>query len=284
VRRAADALAIARGEVRDGVASIEHFLEVLGSRRVGPRVLARGVPEVLAGCVPLRAALTALVDALDVELAADAEGLDASRSLLAHAAARIDELAAALEAQRGASLDARERLALEAVVRRVAGELGTVVRLVDLLGAAVTSETTTIDLGDALAHRRLRPRQGATRILASVDVRVSELTVGDARMVLDLLELAVTTVVRAGVAAPCIVVDLGPEGFPVFRVDDGARGHDPRPQRDSTGMPPEAAGQVLEVVLRDELPREPDVVRAAARRAGIALAITPDRRAVTIAL
>jgi hypothetical protein len=275
VRRAADALAIARGDVRDGVASIEHFLEVLGSRRVGPRVIARGVPEVLAGCVPLRAALAALVVALDVELAGDPEGVEAARSLLAHAAARVDELAAALEAQGGASLDARVRLALEAVVRRIAGELGTVVRLVDLLGATVTSETTTIDLGDALAHRRLRPRLGSTKILVAVEVRVSELTVGDARMVLDLLELAVSTVVRAGVATPRIVVDLGPEGFPVFTVDSA-----PAKAGGSAG----ADGQRLDVVLRDELPREPDVVRAAARHAGIALSIAPDRRRVTLAL
>jgi hypothetical protein len=273
VTRASDVLALARGDVRDGIASVEHFLQVLGSRRVGPRVIARGIPEVLAGCAPLRASLGALSEALRVELAGDPEGIEASLGLLAHAAARVDELARTFAASAGASsLDARERLALEAVVRRVAADLGTVLRLVDLLGAPVTSETTTIDLGDALAQRRARPRAGATPVPASVDVRAQELVVGDARFVLDLLELAVAVVLRAGVITPRVVVDLGPDGFPVLTVDA------------APGKPREADAQVLHVVLRDELPRESDVVRAAARHAGIAFTISEDRQRVSIAL
>lgn len=273
--RAADALALARGDVRDGVASIENFLQVLGSRRVGPRMLTRGIPEVLAGCEPLRGSLATLADALAVELAADPEGVEAVHSLLTHAADLVSQLAAALRGSAGASLDARERLALEATVRRVAGDLGTVLRLADLLGAAVTSETTTIDLGDALAQRRAHPRSGATAILAAVEVRVSELTVSDARLVLDLLELAVATVVRAGVASPRIVIELGPEGFPLFTIDAAAG-----KAKDGSG----ADGQVLDVVLRAELPREAEVIRAVARHAGMALTVAADRRAVTLAL
>ncbi len=267
-----DTLAIARGDVRDGVASIEHFLQVLASRRVGPRVLSRGIPEVLAGCTPLHTALASLARSLAAELASDTAGLDAVTALLAHATSRLHELEAALVAHASVSLDARERLALEAVVRRVAADLGAVVRLVDLLGAAVTSETTTIDLDDALAQRRARPRPGTTPVLVSVDVRVSELTVGDARLVLELLDHAVATVVRAGVPAPRIAVDLGPDGFPLFTVAE---------------PPPGVTGertQAIHVVLREELPREADVVRAAARHAGIDLAIAGDRRTVTIAL
>jgi hypothetical protein len=271
-RGKADALAIARGDVRDGVASIEHFLAVLGSRRVGPRVLARGIPEVLAGCTTLCASLASLAPALGAELAADPAGLAATQELLAHAVTRVGELATVLAANRSASLDARERLALEAIVRRIAGDLGAVVRLVDLLGAAVTSETTTIDLGDAFAQRRAQPRAGATPIVVAVEVRVSDLTVGDARLMLELLEHAVAIVLRAGVGRPGIVVDLGPDGFPVFAIGAAPEG------QGSEG------GQAMHVVLRDELPRESDVVRAAARHAGIELAIAADRRGVTIAL
>ena len=90
--RASDALAVARGDVRDGVASIEHFLHVLVSRRVGPRVLARGVPEVLAGFAPLRAALSALALAIRAELTGDLMGAEAAQSLLAHASRRVDDL------------------------------------------------------------------------------------------------------------------------------------------------------------------------------------------------
>ena len=130
--------------VRDGVAAIEHFLQVLASRRVGPRVLARSVPEVRGGCAPLRLAL----GALELALAGDRRR-SRGRRRRAHPArsrlrARERAGAGALRAW-DATMDARERLALEAVVRRVAGELSAVVRLVDLLGAPATTETTTID-------------------------------------------------------------------------------------------------------------------------------------------
>jgi hypothetical protein len=260
--------------VRDGVASIEHFLQVLVSRRVGPRVLARGIPEVLGGLAPLSGALTALAAAIRAELAADLEGVASARELLAHADSRVTELAAALAAHTdAASIDARERLALEAVVRRVAGELSTIVRLVDLLGITVTSETTTIDLGDALAQRRTRP--GATQVVVQVDVHVPELTVGDARLVLDLLDFAVATVVRAGVPKPRIGVERGAEGFPVFTV----QAPQAEVQERSSGD-----GKVLEVVLREELPGEGAFVRAAARHGGIEMRVAEDQRSATIAL
>jgi hypothetical protein len=266
-----EALAIARGDVRDGAASIEHFLQVLGSRRVGPRVLSRGVPEVLAGCAPLQAALATLAETLAAELDGDPNGAVAARALLDHAGERVAELSAQLSARPKTPMDARERLALEAVVRKVASELGTVVRLVDLLGGAVTSETTTIDLGDAFAARRAHPRPGARQIPVSVEVHVDELIVGDARLVLELIDLAVVMVARAGVTTPRIKVDLGAEGFATFTIDEA-------------GPKPKGAPQVLDVVMRDELPHETDVVRAAARRAGIDLAVADDGRKVTIAL
>jgi hypothetical protein len=271
-----DALALARGDVRDGIAAIEHFREMLASKRVGPRGLARAVPEVQEGCAPLRASLATLERALEVELAADPEGLDAVRGLLAHATARITELSQALAARVNRPLDARERLALETIVLPIAGELGRVVRLVDLLGAPVTSDTTTIDFGDALSERRPAPRS-ATQVLAAVEVRTQELAVGDARLVLELLEFAVATVARAGVEFPRIVVDGGPDGLPVFTVDAGTR-----PPKVSEGSGVER--RVFDVVMRDELPREVEVVCTAARKLGIELTIAEDRRKVTIAL
>jgi hypothetical protein len=276
VTRASEALSLARGDVRDGVAAIAHFLQVLGSRRVGSRALARAVPEVLAGCIPLRTALAALDAAQRGELAADPEGMEAASALIARALACVDELAAALRAhERASSLDARERLALEAVVRAVAAELSTVVRLFDLLGATVTSETTTIDLFDALAQRRAHHRPGTTAVHMAVESHLPELTVGNARLVLELLDLGVATVIRAGVTSPRVVVDRGAEGFPVLMVEEGS-------------PPPEAGAgsttQVLDVILRPALPREIDVIRAAARHAGLTVNVSDDRRRVTIAL
>jgi hypothetical protein len=268
--RPSDALAQARGDVRDGAASIEHLLQVLGSRRVGPRVLGRALPEVHAGCAELLASLGALERALAPEMEADPEGLAAVRALLEHAAARVGALAAALTGRDRAALDARERLALEAVVRPIAGELATLVRLVDLLGAHITGETTPIDFADALAGRRPTQRGAGKTVVAAVEIRTGELQVSDTAMILELLAFAVAAVVRAGVTAPRIVVETGADGFPVFTVGD------------ADGLAP-AAGRQLEVPLGDPLPREVEVLRAAARHAGIKVEIADDGRRLTIA-
>src|SRR5580693_7559167 len=55
--------------------AVARYREMIASKRVGPRGLARAVPEVQEGCAPLRASLATLERALEVELAADPEGL-----------------------------------------------------------------------------------------------------------------------------------------------------------------------------------------------------------------
>jgi hypothetical protein len=273
-----DALSIARGDVRDGVAAIEHFREVLVSRRVGPRVLERAIPEMATGCEPLVVALGALVDAAGAEISDDPEGVLAVQGLVDHAEVKVRELALALQAFVGSTIDARARLSLEGTVRRVSDELGATLRLVDMLGAPVTSDMVMIDLGDALharvasARRARVPEPQALRV--PVELSTEELAVGDARLLMELLDHAVAWVVGAGVSAPRIVVSKGPEGFPMFTIEGGGSG---------AGQ----AGQArlsFDTVVRDELPHERGVVRAAARHAGISLSIEDDGRRVIIAL
>jgi hypothetical protein len=107
-------------------------------------------------------------------------------------------------------------------------------------------------------------------VRAAVEQRTGDLLVGDARLTLELLELAVLCVARAGVVAPRIVVESGAEGFPVLTVEEAPPGH--------------GSGLGLEVALRDVLPREMDVARAAARHVGIDLRVAEGGRRVTIAL
>src|SRR5262249_28321909 len=144
------ALAVARGAVRDGVASIENLAQLLGSRRVGPRQLPHALPEVQAGCITLVASLAALDAAMAEHLADDPEGVAAVPGMLARAADRARELGASLEGRETGPIEPRDRLSLEATVCRIAGELGVVLRLTDLLCAAATAKTTAIDLGDVL--------------------------------------------------------------------------------------------------------------------------------------
>jgi hypothetical protein len=272
-----DALAAARGKVRDGVSAVENLDQLLGSRRVGPRQLPHAILGVQEGCVQLLEALAELQTEMEKHLQGDAEGIAAVASILAHASGLGRELADTLKGREKVAIDARERLRLEAIVHRIAIELDTVMRLTDLLSASATSRSTVIDLGDVLAERR-SPSRTLTPVLAMVELRAPAL-VGDARIVLELLEFAVATVVRAGVEAPRIVADRGDKELLVITIA-------PSPKRaapTSAEANPKTT-RILDVSLRAELPSQGAVVRAAARRAGITYEVAPDGRSVTISL
>ena len=161
-----DALAAARGKVRDGVSAVENLDQLLGSRRVGPRQLPHAILGVQEGCVHLQEALVELGGAMTTHLRGDAEGMASVASILAYAALRVRELVDTLLGREKVVIDARERLRLEAIVHRIALELDTVMRLTDLLSASATSRSTVIDLGDVLAERR-SPSRTLTPVLAS---------------------------------------------------------------------------------------------------------------------
>lgn len=271
-----EVLAGARGAVRDGVACIENLAQLLGSRRVGPRQLPHALPEVQAGCVTLVGSLAALEAAMADQLGDDPEDCAALKALLEHAATRARELGATLKGREKAPVEARERLSLEAIVCRIAGELNTVLRLTDLLSTAASGKTTAIDLGEVLDQRRPSRRSVLTPVLAVIELRTAPALIADARVVLELLEFAVTTVARAGVESPRIVADRGAGQELVISVAEpttelavGASVQGPR---------------MIDVSRRAELPREADVARAAARRAGISLEIGAGGRSVKLTI
>ena len=274
-----DALAAARGEVRDGISAVENLDQLLGSRRVGPRQLPHAILGVQEGCSGLVSALAKLEAQMALHLAGDDEGIASVASILAHASGLVSELAATLEGREKAAIDARERLRLEAIVHRIAVELDTVMHLTDLLSASATSRSTVIDLGDVLAERR-PPSRTLTPVLAMVELRAPAL-VGDARIVLELLEFAVATVVRAGVEAPRIVADRGADELLVITIAVSPGRAAPA---GATGDINPMTTRILDVSLRPELPCQSAVVRAAARRAGIDYVVAPDGRSVTISL
>ena len=224
-------------------------------------------------------ALVELEKQMAAHLRGDEEGIASVASILAYASGLVRELAATLKGREKAAIDARERLRLEAIVHRIAIELDTVMRLTDLLSASATSRSTVIDLGDVLAERR-PPSRTLTPVLAMVELRAPAL-VGDARIVLELLEFGVATVVRAGVEAPRIVADRGADELLVITI--GVSSSKAAPAATKGDVNPKTT-RILDVSLRPELPCQSAVVRAAARRAGITFTVAPDGRSVTITL
>jgi hypothetical protein len=169
------------------------------------------------------------------------------------------------------------------------------VRLVSLLGAATAQRSTWIELEEVLAERRSSPLPSSTPVLATVEFRAKALVESDPRVLLDLLEFAVATVVRAGVASPRIVADRTSDDLLLITVEASPADNAPRSREapssarmgsargakaQPTSEPPPS--RILDVSLHPELPREVDVVRLAARSAGFDLAIGPDARSVTL--
>jgi len=269
-----EGLTDALGAVREGVACIENLAQLLGSRRVGPRQLPHALPEVQAGCATLVSSLSALEVAMADQLANDQEGLAGLRTMLAYASTQVSELHATLEGREAkGAIDTKERLRLEGAVVRVAGELNTLLRVVDLVGAAARSKTTAIDLGDMLEQRRPLRRSPLTPVLAVMELWTTPMLVADARVVLELLEFAVATVVRAGVDSPRIVVERGADEAMVITVAELVG---------ELKVEPGATPHVIDVARRAGLPEEGTVIRAAARKVGISVEMREGGRSVVI--
>ncbi|WP_437970829.1 hypothetical protein WMF04_16755 [Sorangium sp. So ce260] len=285
-------LAAALGAARDGAAGIESFAHLLGSRRVGPRGVALALPEVCEGCAALVSALDSLSAAVRdgfVETD-DAAAADAACAVLEHAGVEVARLTEELSrAAAGAppgrgpgrgrgeragserGIDARQRLALEASVRRTARELSGALRLSELVIATLELRPTPLDLIDVLRNWSATAVEGRPVVgisVASSDSRANEVE-GDVRAVSGLMELAVGIVSAAGVASPHLTVSRLADGRSTVRITE-------RGPRD--GAPAVSLG----VVLRDGGERAAAVARVVARRARIDLVEGTGGRVVTM--
>lgn len=269
-------LAAARGAVRDGAAAVESFAQLLGSRRVGPRGISRALPEVQEGCAVLRAALGELDAALAEELAGDDDAVEASRAVLAHAGAEAARLEAELDGEpigpgrRAARakapverpLDARQRLALEAVVRHASRELAGALLLVDLLVAAIDLRPTPLNLTDVLRERgsQRSPGQPSARIEVACGGDCDNIE-ADPRVIGGLIELAAGVLIGAGAPRARLSAQRRADGRLAVTLASGAG-----------AVPPGTVD--VDVPLRDGGPRARGIARAAARRAGIELTVS----------
>jgi hypothetical protein len=273
-------LAAARGAVREGVAAAEGFAQLLGSRRVGPKGVARALPEVREACATLAIALQALDAAIAEEVAGDVEAAEAASAVLAHAAAEVARLSADLVRPGPRStpmelvraVDARQRLALDASARRAARELHDALHLTEILSAALDRRPTPIGLADVLRERSAGPAQGEPTLKVCA---VSEpgCAVGfdaDARVVGGLIELAAGIVRRAGVTSPALSAARRADGRVEVRI--GAQGAAHQGDR----------AVAFELPLRGGGPRAVAVARAVARRAGMELAIEGEDKEVLL--
>ncbi len=132
----------ARGLVRDALGSLSNLEQLLKSLRVGPKALSAVIPDVHASCAPLLGAVRELLGALRGHLS-DTVAPDALEAFIAP---RVEELERALSTARRQPINAKNRLALEAVVGQAAQELDAARALIDLLEEALGGPSVRVDL------------------------------------------------------------------------------------------------------------------------------------------
>src|SRR6187549_1653624 len=148
----------ARGTLREAQSALRNFAELLHSVRVGSKAIISVLPDVAAGCAPMRAT----VDGLLTAVAKRAELAEASLALQAYFTPRLLHLDQELAAAAHRPLSAKSRLGLEQVITRLSLELDTARGLLDLLVEAVSARSVPVDLAGLLQESFSGPPSGGS--------------------------------------------------------------------------------------------------------------------------
>jgi hypothetical protein len=203
----------ARGTLREALSALRNFAELLHSVRVGSKALVSVLPDVAAGCAPMRTTVDGLLSAVGAR-----SGLaDASRALQSYFAPRLTRLDEELASAGLRPLSAKSRLGLEQTITKLSLELDTARGLLDLLVDAVSDRSLRVDLAELVQQSFSGPPSGgswnrehivATMSFVEADVEV-EL---NPRIVTALFALGVELVAGGGEGTPHVLVDRDPAG------------------------------------------------------------------------
>lgn len=149
-------LAAASGVLRDTVGAIHNLQHLLSSPKVGPKALARVIPDLRTACGPARSAAEELVEA-----SGGAAAPLSIRELGELLSRRMADLAVALDAAK--RLRASERLTLEQAMAGAVRDLDGALELVDLLVEASAPSGVSLDATDVIRESAARPDTGSGR-------------------------------------------------------------------------------------------------------------------------
>lgn len=221
---AASELNGARGTLREALSALRNFAELLHSVRVGSKALANVLPDVAAGCAPMRATVDSLLSAVATRAGAS-EATDELRAYFAPRLALLDtELCAAGERP----LSAKPRLSLEQVITKLSLELDTARGLLDLLVDAVSNLPVPVDLAELVQQSFAGPPSGGSwnreHIVATMSFVKAEIEVElNPRIATALFALGVELVAHGARGAPHVLVDQEATGRYRVRIAPSAR-------------------------------------------------------------
>ena len=203
----------ARGTLREALSALRNFAELLHSVRVGSKALVSVLPDVAAGCAPMRAT----VDSLLAAVAARAEVTEATVALSAYFSPRLALLDQELGGAGDRPLSAKSRLALEQVITRLSLELDTARGLLDLLVDAVSNQSVRVDLAELMQQSFAGPPSGGSwnreHIVATMSFVQAEIEVElNPRIATALFALGVELVAHGAQGTPHVLVDQDATG------------------------------------------------------------------------
>lgn len=152
-------LASASGVIRDTLGAIHNLVHLLGSVRVGPKGLARVIPDVQASCNQMIAAIREVVSTTEGSKIGSKAVSDAG----AIVAARMKDLERALGLAKKSGLRAADRLSLERTVAAIARDMDGVLELVELLSEASATGSVPVDVTDVIRESAVRSDQALGR-------------------------------------------------------------------------------------------------------------------------
>jgi hypothetical protein len=203
----------ARGTLREALSALRNFAELLHSVRVGSKALVSVLPDVAAGCAPMRAT----VDSLLVAVARRAGASEATAALAAYFSPRLALLDGELAAAGDRPLSAKFRLGLEQVITKLSLELDTARGLLDLLVDAVCNQSVRVDLAELVQQSFAGPPSGGSwnreHIVATMSFVQAEIEVElNPRIATALFALGVELVAHGSAGTPHVLVDQDAAG------------------------------------------------------------------------
>jgi len=145
--------------MRDTLGAIHNLVHLLGSVRVGPKGLARVIPDVQASCNQMVGAIREVVSTTE----GSKLGTKAVGDVATIVTDRMKDLERALGLAKKSGLRAAERLALERTVTAIARDLDGALELVELLSEASATGSVPVDVTDVIRESAVRSDQGSGR-------------------------------------------------------------------------------------------------------------------------
>lgn len=252
----------ARGTLREALGALRNFAELLHSLKVGSKALISVLPDVAAGCAPMRDTLHSLLGAVE-----GTPGMtDATQALREYFAPRLAQLDQVLAEAAHRPFSAKSRLGLEHVITRMSLELDTARGLLDLLLEAASGPTLEVDLAELVQQSFAGPPSGGSwnreRLSATLSCVRADVEVElNPRIATALVALGIELVARGSKETPHVRVDRDEHGQYQVEIDRSRA----------------VAGEDLVLIARGVIEPTLICVRAVAGVCGMSLAWHEDR-------